>query len=460
MDTNRFFQNATTVTLDEMLEAREQRAHKQKKLLGRFPAPLISFTLNIPGAYKTYPLAERAFNEGCQAVIRQLERNSITIFHREEQRNITGHELFVSVEGDAEHIKMLMVAIEEGHPLGRLFDIDVLSTDGAVLHGECYGRKQRGCLICGKPVWACARSRSHSAEELALKTAQCMEEYFHGQYADKISEYALKSLLYEVAVTPKPGLVDRLNNGAHNDMDFFLFINSACSLAPYFRDCALKGLGFGGEPQALFKALRYPGMCAEDTMLAATNGVNTHKGLIFSLGIICAAMGYLAKEKPCDDITMLTLLCEQMAGSTLGELEDSKANTHGTEIFRKYGFTGARGEAAQGFPNAREHGLTALSKMMHGGYSANEAGVTALLHLIAHVRDTNIIHRSDEHTQSEISHSLKQFLAGSVTPQQLFAEAQSLDTSFIQRNITPGGCADLLAVSFMLFFCFPDSCNL
>ena len=457
MDTNRFFQNAAPVTLDEMLEAREQRVHMQKKLLKRFSQPLISFTLNIPGAYKLFPLAEQAFSEGCCAINRQLERAGIAALCRQEQRNITGCELFISVASDADRIKVLMVAIEEGHPLGRLFDIDVLDRDGAILHGESYGRKQRSCLICGGSVWACARNRTHTSEELALKAAACINSYFQRQYADKISEYALKSLLYEVAVTPKPGLVDRVNNGAHHDMDFFLFIDSACSLTPYFRECTLKGLDFGGEPTALFQGLRYPGMCAENTMFAATGHVNTHKGLIFSLGIICAAMGYLSKDGACADLAMLVSLCKQMTGNVLGELEDSKANTHGVEIFRKYGLTGARGEAAQGFPHARKYGLPIISEMMHSGYSANEAGITALLHLIAHVQDTNIIHRSDDHTQAEISRVLRLFLEDSVTPKQIFEKAQALDADFISQNISPGGCADILAVSFMLFFCFPNS---
>ena len=104
---------------------------------------------------------------------------------------------------------------------------------------------------------------------------------------------ALKSLLYEVSVTPKPGLVDRDNPGAHGDMDYYSFIDSAAALAPYFSRCAALGRDSLCEPGEVLTRLRPLGLEAEEAMKQATGGANTHKGLIFSLGILCAAAGRL-----------------------------------------------------------------------------------------------------------------------------------------------------------------------
>jgi len=455
LEQHNYFFGAEPVILEQMLDAREQRAAAQRQLLERFACSLISFTLNIPGAYKAYPLARKAFEQGLLLIARQLERQGFAVLYEQQTQGDAEYEYFAAVDADSENIKPLMIAIEEGHPLGRLFDMDVFDQDGVVMRGKAYGREERPCLICGGPVWACARSRAHSGAELAYHTAKRIEDYLNGEYADKIAAYAQKALLYEVAVTPKPGLVDRANNGAHTDMDIFTFINSACVLTPYFRACTIKGMTFHGEPEALFAALRYPGMQAEEVMLAATAEVNTHKGLIFSLGLVCAALGFLNKTGEAGHLDTLVQVCRRMAGAALGELHGD-SGTHGVGVYQKYGLTGARGEAANGFPHARLYGLPTLRKMLGDGYSLNDAGVAALFHLIAHVPDTNILHRSDKNTQEDISRAATDFLNKGPSPEQILNAARILDRKCICRNISPGGCADLLAISFMLFFCFPE----
>ncbi|WP_312645401.1 citrate lyase holo-[acyl-carrier protein] synthase [Hydrogenoanaerobacterium sp.] len=455
MEQNDFFAGSKSVTLEHMLDARERRAVIQQQLLKQFGQTLISFTLNIPGEYKAFPIAKQAFEEGLLCIAQQLGRARFEIVLQQENIGTTGYECYLVVHADAGNVKPLLIAIEEGHPLGRLFDLDVFESNGVALRGEAYGRKERRCLICGGPVWVCARNRIHSSTELAFCAAKLMQDYFNRKYADTVAAHAQKALLYEVSITPKPGLVDRENNGAHKDMDIFTFIDSACVLVPYFRDCTLRGLNFQGEPEELFHLLRYPGMCAEDTMFAATGGVNTHKGLIFSLGILCGAMGYLQRignHNP----DCLAQVCGRMAGVTLGELQTGCEQTHGRNVFTKYGLTGIRGEAANGFPHAWQYGLPMLRKMVDAGYSLNDAGAVALLHLIAHVEDTNIIHRSDKSTQEYISRSVAAFLNTDPSVEQMLDAARSLDVRCICRNISPGGCADLLAVSLMLFFCFTN----
>lgn len=225
-----------------------------------------------------------------------------------------------------------------------------------------------------------------------------MREYFTEKRADEIAAMAGKSLLYEVSTTPKPGLVDRANSGAHRDMDLFHFIDSSAALIPHFRQLFLMGVHHAQDsPQRLFGCIRYPGMLAEDAMFAATKGVNTHKGLIFSLGILCAALGYsFANTLPCDTGALLSL-CGRMASLSVEQDLDrvtvQNARTFGERLYLQTGSAGIRGEAAAGFPSVRHYGLPALRRFMAEGKSLNDAGVLTLLILLGHVEDTNVISR-------------------------------------------------------------------
>jgi len=108
-----------------------------------------------------------------------------------------------------------------------------------------------------------------------------------------VGNLALTATLYEVSAAPKPGLVDPFSRGAHSDMDYFTFLASAAALAPFFVDFARIGAEFAGESPGLLAELRKLGIEAEKSMYAATQGINTHKGLIFSMGLACAAAGKL-----------------------------------------------------------------------------------------------------------------------------------------------------------------------
>jgi len=450
-----YFADAKAAALEEVLGAREQRATLQRRLLKEYAAPLICFTLNIPGEYKMYPLARQTFREGCGCIDAQLELGGMTVLHREERTPHTGCEAYYIVKGEASAAKALLVSVEEGHPLGRLFDMDVLDVDGSALRGADLGREERSCFVCDRPVWECSRNRTHSAEELALHTARLMEEYFRREYADTVARAAQCALLYEVNITPKPGLVDRANNGSHRDMDIFTFIDSGCALGPYFRDITLRGLRFDGEAKDMLPTLRYCGQRAEARMLAVTRGVNTHKGLVFSMGLLCAAMGYLHSHGLAETPEALLGLCAQIAGNVPGELADGgEPVTHGRRAFARYGVTGIRGEAAAGFPSVAEHGYPVLRRLIKQGCSVNDAGVVALLHLMTRVDDTNLLNRGGGEVLRRVKEEISGILAAGQSTDRLVRAAEAMDREFIAQNLSPGGCADMLAISLFLFFLF------
>jgi len=276
------------VTLSQILDSRDERVRKQQNILNQFNYPIISFTMNIAGPVKTSPLIERAFYEGIRHIKESFPENCIA--YQDVSVKATGCEAIFSVNAKASDIKEICTNIEDNLTIGRLFDIDVIDITGSKLE-----RKDvRGCLICGAPGKSCAASRAHSVDELQTATKKIIKDYFFLKDKERCSNLAVKSLLDEVHTTPKPGLVDYRNNGSHRDMDIPLFEKSADTLKPYFSKC----FSIGKETSALscdetFALLRKAGIKAEKAMYEATGGVNTHKGVIYSMGILCASLGRL-----------------------------------------------------------------------------------------------------------------------------------------------------------------------
>jgi holo-ACP synthase/triphosphoribosyl-dephospho-CoA synthase len=450
-----FFRDAVPVTLEEMLLAREERQKQQKELLNRYGQTLLCFTMNIPGPYKTYPLAEKGFRAGIQAMEAQLKAEGIPTVYQSVHIVPTGCTYWSILGAPAATVKKLAMEVEQQHPLGRLYDMDVFDADGRALRGEDFGRKERTCLICQEPVWVCSRSRAHSAQELSLHVAKLLWKYDCHQFSQKAGLAAVQALLYEVSATPKPGLVDRSNNGSHRDMNFFTFLDSGTALIPYFQHMTAMGLAHQGTAQTLIPALRYQGRQAEGQMFAATGGVNTHKGLIFSLGLLCACAGYQYAQDLSPTADQLLELAALAAGGVTKELDcTATPATHGRRAYGRYCATGIRGEAAAGYPHVRKWGLPVLKKMAAQGCSLNDAGVIALLHLMAHLEDTNILARADRDTLLQMQALLRKELSRTQDPAQLLSFARFMDEWMVLRGLSPGGSADLLAVSYFLYFLY------
>ena len=154
------------VRLQEMLAAREHRCYLQSQLLSQYKKSLISFTLNIPGPVKVLPGVPEAFATGCQRIEALLKERLVLIQHMETIKEKTGYEAFYNVDANPDFIKELMVSLEDQDRVGRLFDIDVLRTDGSKVSREDLGFAPRTCLLCSQPAHVCSRSRRHSVKEL------------------------------------------------------------------------------------------------------------------------------------------------------------------------------------------------------------------------------------------------------------------------------------------------------
>lgn len=445
-----------SVTHEEILQTREAHVARRVLKLHLFSHTLICFSLNIAGAIKQFPLADATFLEGDVMIHRQLNRKGALLLESERLTDLLGMEGYYVVDRDASEVKKWMIELEDSYPLGILFDIDVFNAKGEKISRYESGGLPRRCFLCNEAAHVCAARRLHSIKDIQEFTVMLMAEHFQNEFISRVGSLASKALIYEISIAPKPGLVDRFNSDSHTDMDYFSLVDSIAELMPYFTNVTRQAMNFDGTPQELMKEIRFAGKEAESAMLAMTGGVNTYKGSIFSIGMICAAAGYLYRAGQAPEIHDICDTCAKMCSdNVLGELKSSTDHrfTLGQEQYQQYSLLGARGEAASGFDSVRRYGLVALNSALGWGWSLNDAGVYSLLKLISHVYDTNIIGHSDFATQERVHAMVREKLELSkLTAQEVLDLSQDLDKEFRQCNISPGGCADLLAISFLFYF--------
>ena len=450
------------VSLEEILNARENRVKIQQKMLQKAPTCLLSFTLNIPGPVKVFPYTKWAYEVGSSIISKGVSLLNGDVLEQFEAKNETGWDGFFALNLPPEEIKTYLLEQEEHHPLGRLFDFDVLRTDGSKLSRQELGFPERTCLLCGNPAFLCGRSRTHSAQELLAKEIELMENFFISRLSNHIGLLMQKALFYEVNTSLKPGLVDRLHNGSHKDMGLSTFINSAYSLSDYFCQCVKEGLSCDCSKKdlpLLFQKLRSIGKQAEKTMLFATQGINTHKGIIFSGGILCGAIGYYISTNSRDIssenfLSSLSEICRYMLPALLNDyltLTQNTAKTNGEKLYLEYKITGIRGEAKEGFPHLFNTGFPLFQAVLKEDFTLWQAGLITLLHYIAYTEDTNLIIRSDYQLACKIQKDLQKFL-NHATYEEHLSILPKLDHFFVSQNISPGGSADMLALTYFLYF--------
>lgn len=264
------------------------------------------------------------------------------------------------------------------------------------------------------------------------------------------------ALLGEVYTTPKPGLVDCHDNGAHKDMDVKLFEISADVIAPYITKMFFTGYIWNRTPKELFIEIRKSGVRAERAMFQATGGVNTHKGMIFTMGILSAASGsiYRSDQKINSDevFEMVSLMTAEILEQEFFEMDAREPRTHGEILYRKYGERGIRGEAQKGFPVIRDMALPLLYRYRNEGKDENSANINVLLKIMSGLRDTNVWTRGSledmKWLQKEAEGILK---TGGAFNDSGLEKIKKLNLTCICRNLSPGGAADILGATLFLY---------
>ncbi len=279
-----------------------------------------------------------------------------------------------------------------------------------------------------------------------------------------ITNLALESILYEVLLSPKPGLVDAMDAGSHKDMDIFTFIKSAISLKPGFDAFYELGLHHGGTWVELMEKARIVGMKVEEEMFQATFKINTHKGVVFSMGILLAAIGYdekkgnlLSSNKhfyTIEDTDRILLHTKEMTKGIVSQdfknLEEKETLTHGERLYLKYGFKGIRGEAENGYPMLRDLALPKL-RAIHNELSLEDQLLEVLLTIMSKSEDSNIVARGGIDALHYVQSSSQLFLSkGGMKNPEAHRKLMEMNEEFKKRNISPGGSADLLSLAIFL----------
>jgi triphosphoribosyl-dephospho-CoA synthase len=280
----------------------------------------------------------------------------------------------------------------------------------------------------------------------ALSTADLIEQNDKAQnQATRLASLAVRALIEEVELTPKPALVDRHGPGAHTDLSLMLMKCSAHCLRPSFELMALAS--FRQIPnQTLREDLGAIGRWAEQSMLLTTGGANTHRGAIWALGLLVSAAAMGANSPDAMAYTARQLAC-------LPDWRAPRQQSNGSRVIQRYHVSGARGEAQAGFPDVITIGLPILHRSRQEGSSETQARLDALLAIMASLDDTCLLHRGGfAALNTAQTGAAAVFVAGGTATVQGWELLQRLDRDLLALKASPGGSADLLAATLFLDF--------
>lgn len=327
---------------------------------------------------------------------------------------------YVIKTDDPEKIKQDMMFLEAHRPFGRLVDLDVHANSTKSLSRAI----PRKCLICEQDAFVCGRNQTHPLSDL-LGLIQTMA------YKDCeaiIRELIDRSIMAELDLDPKFGLVTPKSNGSHPDMNYAMMLNAKMAIIPFL--LAMFKAGWNEiSTSNLFHEARKIGLEAETAMLRATKGVNAYKGLIFNLGLMVSSLGFIIKGHL--PLKSIFDVIQSMTTPLKNEFL-SDGNTPGLTAYHEYGLMGARGEAMEGFPTVCKI-LPALKDLNR------ESLLSALVQAIRISDDTVLVKRAGSYAKMrEI--------------QSWFAELDVHDENAlklmtrrcVESNISFGGAADLL----------------
>lgn len=256
-----------------------------------------------------------------------------------------------------------------------------------------------------------------------------------------IGRAATLALYDELALAPKPGLVSFADSGSHNDMDAHTFMRSLFALRHYFVEITLLG-----AHNAPFSALQACGIEAEARMLRATGGINTHRGAIFMLGLLCAAAGHVvaAQQQPTPEAIRTAL--QTQWGAALQARAQKSSGLPGAVAVSRYGLRGASQEAALAFPAVFETGWPAWQQATAQGLGLKQRQMQSFFSLLATLDDSNLAHRGGMEGLLFARTAAQDFLdQGGAAASSAEAHARAVHRDFVARRLSPGGTADALS---------------
>lgn len=417
--------------MNEVLDAREKRANHIIELMKEYrDKTIVIIKTNVPGGNKN----PRNMVFICSYFIETIKSTfDSKILEYKKIHSLDGDYSYFVIDEEGNIVKEKTIMIEESTSLGRLIDIDVFNKN--LITRSDLNIKFRTCLICEKPAYECSRSKAHSKQEIANRIQTIIEEFL----TDFILNKTISSIYNELDLYPKYGLVSRKNSGCHTDMDASTFIKSIEAIKPFVKEYIVYGIHGLNDPYKL----KNIGEKAEKAMFQTTSGINTHKGLIFALGVFLPAItkAIIRNENLNFIIKEISNTSEIIIGDYYKNLLEKENKTHGDIIYLKHKLKGLRGQALNGF---RIIFTMPSYKNIPVIYRYHEY----LIHIMSVLDDTTIIHKTNIETLKEVKSTFKDVLqkGGYSFNKELIKD---ISDSYIKRNISPGGSADLLVLKII-----------
>lgn len=417
--------------MNTILKAREIRAKHIEDLMNEYPnKTVIILKTNVVGEDKN-PLHLKFMCAFFNDIIFETFRDKI--FLNGHQFSDDGNYCFFVVDEIGAMVKIRTIEIEEATPLGRLVDIDVYHKKSITRQDlSCEMRK---CLICDNYAHLCSRNKTHTQEELHNK----MTEIIHSFLINHITNITIKAIYSELELYPKFGLVSHKDAGCHDDMDYETFVKSTFAIKKYISEYIEEGLKEEFDPINLQKI----GLRAERRMFKVTNEVNTHKGLIFLLGIFLPALAHTITKNESKTYMkkLISSITKDVIKDYYEKVKDKKVKSNSDLIFLETGIKGVRGEAL--------NGLSLIFNIPeYKDYDYDITYHNYLIHLMSELDDTTIIHKNNLDTLIRVKQEMKEIiLNGGYEPNKELVH--KLSDEYKNKCISPGGSADMLVIKII-----------
>lgn len=404
---------------DKILNAREAKINFIKQFLDEYD--VVTLKANIPGLNKINHEAIILTSYFNHLMLKLNVDKSIYLCDEDGP-------MYIYIFKPNTITKDELMTYEDMPLIGRFIDLDLFKNKNAFV--SVNRSVLRKCYLCDDYAFVCIRNRKHNLNDLLNYIDTNLELFLNDFYFDIIAT----SMLEELDLDPKFGLVTKTNNGSHQDMNYDMMKSCIPVICKDITKMFMIGY-HNDDLDLVFKKIRKLGLETEKKMLEVTNGINTYKGLIFVLGCISSIIGNAFRNNYSIDecFDKLKLMCKGISD----ECKEA-GNTFGKYAYQKYGITGARGEVEAGLPNV---------KMVLSLYDLDsyDEKIKALMFLIANVDDTVLLKRCGDITKYQ---KIKTIFRETEFNSQLINQ---LTNNCIKDNLSFGGSADLLIVSIVLY---------
>ena len=411
-----------TALRQRLLDARDARGAAIARACGAGRS-VIAVSVNIPGPDKCPPGARCLARRAIERLGRQQGARPLA-----EGVDPLGPWATLDSPLAPAALKRAAIEIETTLPAGRLLDLDVYDSSGTQIDRASIGIPARPCLVCDRPAVECIRVGRHPAEDVFIAARRLLLRVLAAEL--------VRGARAELDLTPKPGLVDRLDSGSHPDLSFDDMSRSIDLLPAYFDEL----LRLDDPPD--LGAAAAAGQRAERRMVDAV-GSNAHKGYIFLAGLVLLAASTAAD--PTGLRSSVSALARRILEGRDLPTPDGARRSHGDRARADHGVGGILREALEGLPAVFEHGLPVLAASR-----GPEAPYLLMAVLMQAVEDTTAIHRCGPDGLARLRADGVQLRSRIQRGDDYLALLTALNDEYRRLNLTMGGVADCMALCFAL----------